>query len=71
MEHLKSQILVAPMSADFGHQEHAVALTSQAASHPNFGLAAMVFPTVVEEMDTSVDGPADNCFARFQVFRVA
>jgi hypothetical protein len=71
MQHLKSQILVTPMSADLGHQEHAVALTAQAASHPNFGLAAMVSPTVVEEKDASIDGASNNCVACFQVFRVA
>jgi hypothetical protein len=68
---MKRQIFVAPMSADLRHEEHAIALTFEAASHPDFGFAAMVFPAVIEEMDASVDGPSNNRVACFEIFRVA
>src|ERR1700722_9653101 len=54
-EHLESEAGVAAMGASFGHQENFVAAAFEAGTHPNFSLAAAIFPAVVEEGHSAVD----------------
>ena len=44
------------MGADLRHQEDLVATPFQTIAHPNFRLAAMILPAVVEEGDAAIDG---------------
>ena len=71
LQHLHREILIAAVGADLGHQEHAVAPALQRFAHPVFGLAAMIFPAVVEEVDPAVDRLVDDPDRRLLVLRVA
>ncbi len=54
LQHAQAERLIAPVRADLGHQEHALANALQPAPHPFFALAAVVFPTIVEGCDAAV-----------------
>ena len=59
------------MRADLRHQKELLALTLQAFAHPDFGFAAMVFPTVIEEVNAAVDRAVHNCLSRLLVLSIA
>ena len=60
LQHLHGQFLAAAVRANLGHQEDFVAPALEAAAHPVFRLAVVVFPAVVEERDARVDGLVDQ-----------
>ena len=53
------------------HQEDALALTFERFAHPDFGFAAMVFPTVVEERHASINRAIHNFLSRWLIFGIA
>src|SRR5579863_161594 len=71
LEHTQRQRLVAPMGTDLGHEEHAIAHARQTVAHPDFGLAAMVFPAIVEECNAAIHGLPDKAYRGVNVRRIA
>jgi len=70
-EHLQSQTCIAPVRTRFCHQKYFVTASLQAGSHPELGLASPVFPAVVVESNSVVDGFLNNTHRSFFVGRVA
>jgi hypothetical protein len=65
--------LVAAMGAELGHQEHLIAAIHQRRPHDLFRLSVVIFPRVVHERDTGVDGRMDDADAfalRFRPFKL-
>ena len=58
------------MSTDLCHEEYLVPPAFQALAHPVFRLAAVIFPAVVEERDSAVDGLVTNLHGCSFVLRV-
>jgi hypothetical protein len=71
LEHPHGERFVAAVRADFGHQKNAIATAFERAAEPLFGLAAMIFPAVVEECDATIDGFVDDLLADFLIFGIA
>ena len=67
-EHLSGQGGVAPMGADLGHQKDLVPQAFDSLTQPVFRFSAVVFPTAVEERDTSIDGAMDDLYCGFLIF---
>jgi len=59
------------VGADFGHEEDPVAAAFQALAHPVFGLPAMIFPAIVEESNSAIDGFANQPDGCVFVFGIA
>jgi hypothetical protein len=70
-EHLQRKGFVAPMRTDLGHQEYAIAQALQTVAHPDFGLASMIFPAVIEESDAAIHGLPDKAYRGALVRRVS
>jgi hypothetical protein len=66
-KHEQGEAAVAPVGAGFGHEKNFVAAAFQACSHPDFGFAAAIFPTVVEKSDSAVDGLVNDLNGSFRV----
>src|SRR6185437_4232660 len=59
VELLRGRLLVA--AVNLGHQEGFLAVAiAEGFAHANFALAAVVVPTVVEEIDSAIEGGADD-----------
>ncbi len=71
LEHLHREILAAAVRAYLRHQKYAVAAAPQAFAHPDFALAAMIFPAVVEESDAAVYRFLDDAYRGLLVLGIA
>jgi hypothetical protein len=60
LEHPHRHLFVPAMSADLGHQKHAIADALQSLPHPILGLTAMILPAVIKEGDPGVHGIAHH-----------
>jgi len=70
-EHAKGDGFIAAMSTDLGHEKDLPALAFEPAAHPNFGLAAVVLPAVIEECDAAVNCASDQLVRGLLVLGVA
>ncbi len=59
------------MGTGFRHQKNFVAAAFEARAHPDFGFAAAIFPAVVEEGDSAIDGLMNDFDRGFFVRRFA
>ena len=71
LQHPHGERLIPPVCADLGHQEDFAATGLDGGAHPVFGLAAMVFPAVVEEIDSRINCAIHKGKGRLLVFGVA
>src|SRR5258708_8668282 len=70
-EHLQSQACISPVRTRFRHQKYFVTASLQPSSHPELGLASPVFPAVVVESNSFVDGFLNNADRSLLIGRVA
>jgi hypothetical protein len=70
-EHLQSQTCISPVRTRFCHQKYFVTASLQASSHPELGLTSPVFPAVVVESNSVVDGFLNNANRSFFIGCVA
>ena len=70
-QHLEAEPGFAPVRADLGHEEDAVAEAGETLAHQRLGLAATVFPAVIEESDARVNGLMHKADGGLLVGRVA
>src|ERR1700729_1279542 len=62
-------MLIAAVGAHLGHQDHPVALALQRLAEPLLALPVVIIPSVVEEVDTGVDGFVYNPLRLVEVLR--
>ncbi len=71
VQHAHGDVLIAPMRADLGHQDHLVAFPLERVAEPHFTFAVVIIPGVVEEVDSGIDRFGNDAVGDVIAFRAA